>query len=1165
MRHKFFIENKHKKACSTILVIIIAVINIFCHQLPVSAAMSLTAKPAQPNGDTEISLQWSHVNGAKYYTITRIVDGNEKQIAFIDVNTSPNYTSYIDRGLSSDGISPDGLLPETTYTYRVDAYSSIQDLNDNKALESCTGSVTTEKMRKPSIVSVKYNLNDRKIILKWNNNSKAVDASEIRIMYAGSTDIYQVDGTATSYSIDAGSMPYDTTVRCEVISKNSLNGIVSEPSTAASVIIVPSVSVNASVIDGKATVSWGSYGYISSFQLERSRYNTSSGAWEQWQVVKSQLQAGTTSATDVLPEAGIYRYRLSAKAESSFEGYMETGTVNKPGAPTNLSCKITGADSIDISWDNNSSNTSKLLLQRKKTGDAAYSTIAELDVSSTSYRDTFSLVHNTTYYYRLVAYENENNMEASSECSIKTVPPAAPTMLNLTVELSSIRLNWKNNAPSNQEFSFRIERKIDNGSYVQLATVDSGQTTYLDEDNIYSGHTYTYRVCAFNPIGNSAYTNEVSTTTEAITAPNFLEVTAKSSTELELRWSYPDNVSVRTVIERKKGADGSWSIITSTPLASNVTKYVDSGLSPNTQYFYRVKAVSPYNSNVYSKPYPDNDTGIGEYTKLGTITLYGFASSFNEINLFWTGIDNVTEYIIERKGASGNFSSVASITSGTRSWQDKNLVPNAQYTYRVLAKSAANESAYSNELTITNSYLDAPSSLTTSTVDDSAIELKWIDNATDETGFEIWRCVGTSDYADWSLYATVGQNAQSFKDTNVQQGIQYNYRVRAYSVGGIYSAYSNTSSIGIGILNAPTNLKYEVLSDTKITLTWKDNSNDETGFIVERKIGADGTWTEISTLKANTTSYTLSGLNAYTQYFFRIKAYSYKYNSNSYSNEVEVSTGIPKSPSNLELIAESSSRIKLTWTDNSTNEQGFTVERMGGDSPNYKVVANVDADVTTYTDTGLKPGTRYYYRVKAYNKSGSSSASLANTYTKSAVTFKDIESVPWAVEAIEDLASRGVVNGKGNNNFKPNDTITRAEFVCIIVRALGFETTPVDSFVDVKPGKWYYDELMSAKAMGIINGDSSNRFYPDEPITREDIAVILVRAAKAAGKPFNGHSNSVLEKFHDKNLISSYAIASVATLHGEGVINGKSGNIIGPKDKATRAEAAVMVYRFINR
>jgi len=1143
----------------------IILINVFCHQIPVSAAMTLVAKPAQPYGDTEVSLQWSHVSGAKYYTITRILDENEEQIAFIDVNTSPNYTSYTDKGPVGNGTNPGGLLPGTTYIYRVDAYSSIQDLNDNNALESCTGSVTTEEMKKPSIVSAKYNIIDRRITLRWNNNSKAVDASEIRITYTGNTDTYQVDGTATNYSIDVSNIPYDTAVKCEVISKNSLNNIASKPSAAVSVIIAPSVSVNASVTDGKVTVSWDPYVYISSFQLERSKFDTSSGAWGQWQVVKSQLQAGTDSDTDTLPEAGTYRYRLNAKAESSFEGYMETGTVNKPGAPTNLSCKITGANSIDVSWDNNSSNPSKLLLQRKKSGDSGYSTVAELSGSTTSYRDIFDLLHNTTYYYRLVAYDSENNMETSGECSIKTVPPAAPTLLNLTVESSSIRLNWRNNAPSDQEFSFRIERKVDNGAYTQLATVDSDKTTYLDEDNIYSGHTYSYRVCAFNPIGYSAYTNEVSTTTEEITAPDFLEVTAKSSTELELNWSYPENISIRTIIERKKGADGAWSIITSTPLASNVTRYVDSGLSPNTQYFYRVRAASPYNSNVYSRPYPNNDIGIGEYTKLGTISLFGYASAFNEINLYWTGVDNVTQYIIERKSASGNFSMVASITSGTRYWQDKDLVPNSQYTYRVIAKSAVNESVYSNELTITNSYLGAPYNLTTSTVEDSVIELRWLDNAIDETGFEIWRSVGSSDNADWSLYATVGENVQRFRDTNVQPGVQYNYRVRAYSVGDVYSAYSNTSSIGIGILNAPTNLKYEVVSDTKITLTWKDNSNDETGFIVERKIGADGIWTKIATLSANTTSYTLSGLNPYTQYFFRVIAYSYKYNSDSYSNEIEVSTGIPKDPSNLELIAESSSQIKLIWTDNSTNEQGFIVERMGGGSANYKIIAYVDADVTTYSDKGLKPGTRYYYRVKAYNKSGTSSASLANTYTKDAVTFKDIKSVPWAVEAIEDLASRGVINGKGDNNFKPNDTITRAEFACIVVRALGFETTPVDSFVDVKPGKWYYNELMSAKAMGIITGDSNNRFYPDEPITREDIAVILVRAGRAVGKPFNGHSNSVLEKFHDKNLISPYAIASVASLHGEGVINGKSGNMLGPKDKATRAEAAVMIHRIIDR
>ena len=104
---------------------------------------------------------------------------------------------------------------------------------------------------------------------------------------------------------------------------------------------------------------------------------------------------------------------------------------------------------------------------------------------------------------------------------------------------------------------------------------------------------------------------------------------------------------------------------------------------------------------------------------------------------------------------------------------------------------------------------------------------------------------------------------------------------------------------------------------------------------------------------------------------------------------------------------------------------------------------------------------------------------------------------------------------------------------------------------------------MIVKNAGIISGTGNNLFYPNEPIKREDMAVILARAMKISGNPLPIHDTSTLDKYSDKNIISDYALLSLSILNGEKIINGKSSTILAPKDYATRAEAAVILYNIL--
>ena len=175
--------------------------------------------------------------------------------------------------------------------------------------------------------------------------------------------------------------------------------------------------------------------------------------------------------------------------------------------------------------------------------------------------------------------------------------------------------------------------------------------------------------------------------------------------------------------------------------------------------------------------------------------------------------------------------------------------------------------------------------------------------------------------------------------------------------------------------------------------------------------------------------------------------------------------------------------------------------------------------------------------------------------------FEDIAHVPWAEEAITELAAHDVIRGVGENRFAPDNKITRADFVALLVRALELQASDEDvtMFADVPASAYYYDELRIAKQLGIATGAADGTFKPTAPITRQDMMVLTVRALEAAGRSLA--TDGSLAAYTDADLVADYAKDSVAALVESGVIVGKDGDRIAPQDHLTRAEAAVILYR----
>lgn len=179
-------------------------------------------------------------------------------------------------------------------------------------------------------------------------------------------------------------------------------------------------------------------------------------------------------------------------------------------------------------------------------------------------------------------------------------------------------------------------------------------------------------------------------------------------------------------------------------------------------------------------------------------------------------------------------------------------------------------------------------------------------------------------------------------------------------------------------------------------------------------------------------------------------------------------------------------------------------------------------------------------------------------------TFDDINNYPWAKKPIEILASKGIINGTTQTTYSPSENITRADYLTLLIKALGL-TAEVDSnFADVQETDYYYEAIGIAKKLGITVGSGNNQFNPKEYITRQDMMILTERALSITNKlTTNSVDKSQLEKFEDKELIAPYAKDSIARLIEEGLIKG-SNNILNPLGNTTRAEAAVLVYRIYN-
>ena len=167
-------------------------------------------------------------------------------------------------------------------------------------------------------------------------------------------------------------------------------------------------------------------------------------------------------------------------------------------------------------------------------------------------------------------------------------------------------------------------------------------------------------------------------------------------------------------------------------------------------------------------------------------------------------------------------------------------------------------------------------------------------------------------------------------------------------------------------------------------------------------------------------------------------------------------------------------------------------------------------------------------------------------------TLTDMSSEHWAYEAVKTLGNAGVINGFEDGTFRPEDVVTREQFIKMLVAAFEMKADSATcSYSDVPKAAWYYESVAIATEKGITKG-YGNTFGTGTSITREDAAVMIYRIIEAA--------QAEAEAFSDDSVISSYAKDAVYALAGNGVINGMGDGSFAPKASLTRAQAAKIIF-----
>ncbi|MHB9130644.1 MAG: fibronectin type III domain-containing protein [Armatimonadota bacterium] len=753
--------------------------------------------------------------------------------------------------------------------------------------------------------------------------------------------------------------------------------------------------------------------------------------------------------------------------------------------PTGLTATTVSSDTIQLDWNNVTSNEG---YQLQRSTDLLTWTPIDLVKDAITYQDG-GLTAATTYSYQIRSRDSLGNYSAWSAIASATTAPAPPANPVATVlNDKQVTLSWDTTPGIS---SYLVQYSTDDVAWLPApATQVNGATSYTF-NNLTANTLYYFHVASKNAIGTSLWSDSIT----ALTAPgtptnlNFLNVSATPARVI-LTWN---DVDAESGYEIERSPNGATDWVPALIAAQNVTTITDYDVSTSSTYFYRVRSYRDIPApTVYSNWSTVLTVNTGpEETAISSIEVLSPTS----VKLNWSTVPDATGYRLQFSSNGGTtWTDVVTVPTPlpaiTTSYNVNGLTAGTVYYFNLIAVNGAGGSTNSivgpivTQLTGLQATVDSPTQVT----------LKW-NPVQGETGTIVQSSL---DMITWTTITTIELpvGSKQYIDTDVTPATTVHYRVLAgYPLLEVNVGYPDTvpgwtlPSDPVTVTTTPpppTGLTAQGTSDTQITVDW-DAVPGITQYLLQSS--TDGiAWTPDPGLEVNnTTQYKYNNMNPNTLYYFRVAAKNAT-GTSDYSAPVSALTG-PARPTGLTVQAIGTTTMQVDWND-IMGESQYQIQRrtdqeawpsdfdITAPTGNYTTPANVNF----YVDASdLQVNTTYYYRVRAINTSGATSAWCDESFAVTGpATGLMLEPLTDVTNTDATLTWNSIDNITG---FKIEQSTNGTTWANVVTTPTPLPTTTLTYTVTgLLPGTQYFFHVIALNAAGqTISNDQSTYTLPNMP------------------------------------------------------------------------------------
>ncbi len=900
---------------------------------------------------------------------------------YIDIATNNIFTTFVS-GFNNKYVnnvttySITGLAGGTTYYYRVRA-------KNGSGIGESSSTITTVTIPHQPTATYATALTNNSFSANWNSSTGAtgykLDVSTLSNFgsFVGVYNNLDVNDVTSSVTGLSGGTTYYYRIRAYNGSGVSNN---SETVTALTLPSAPTSATATSVAKTSFVANWDpSVGAIKYYLDVATTSNFTGGTFVSG-YQNLDVNSAVTFSVLGLTRGTTYYYRVRAFNSSGTSSNSLNQTVlTFPPDPSVLTATNIQSTGFTANWNASTSATGYKLDVSTVSNFATFVGVYnDNDVGNLTTKSVSGLTGGNTYYYRVRSYNGCGTSDNSGTMMVLIAPEVPVATAATSFNETGFTANWNTSTGAD---GYKIDLSTDAGFSSFVAGYndrDVGSTTTFSITGLNSGSTYYYQVRSYSGGRTSGNSNSITVLTVS-SAPVVTAASTINESSFNANWNSSTGATKYYLDVATNNGFTSFATGFNNKDVSNVTTYQVTGLSANTNYYYRIRSYNPSGTS-------GNSGTINVLSAPAVPTTTAATSIINtSFNANWNSSTGATGYRLDVSTVS-NFTSFVGIynnkdVSNVTTYSVSGLSGNTTYYYRVRSYNASGTSGNSTSINLTTA------------VDPSGVPTTNPATNVAQTSFSAnWNAVAGADgyrldvSTDWNFGA--GTFITNFENRNVgnlvtysviglTNGTTYYYRLRSYNVSGT-SGNSGSRTV-LTLPETPTSTIATSLTAASFSANW-NASTGATGYYLD--VATDIGFTSFvvgfnNTDVSNVTTYSVTSLAGGTTYYYRVRAYN---GSGASGNSGTITVlSLPSAPTATAASSLAETSFNANWNP-VTGADGYRLDVASDISFGAGTFLSGFQDkdvsgVTTYSISGLTEGTNYYYRVRAYDGSGTSTNS----------------------------------------------------------------------------------------------------------------------------------------------------------------------------------------------